>query len=490
MKLYLNELAPWERKSEYLHHVQLGKNVKLQTAILKDAIQNNTKAQLVSATTIIASQQRLNEGIADLNQGMVRIEDGLEGLRSTLEWGISEVIWQIEQNREVLKSIIEVLMAPLNTQAKERRRRAEEAYANGWIEDAEDEFLESEKLNKFDFSIHISLGMTYLFHLVDKEKALEYFIKAEKYARPKSDYYTSFALLYQALIKRDTGHLAEAERLSSEAIRISPDLVEAKYQNAQYNALLGNTAKAVSRLKESIIVDKNYCLKACNDLAFDGIRNEVEALLKDLRALTKSKVEHILGRINKSLINFKEFASRLSNTINITLDSENLERTLDKVTRLLERNSYFDGLDALALLAGLQEQPKNLYESIMAQLKSSESQCKSKIDDIKNNAIRKTESSLSLFRNIIIGGIAAGILLGIVIYFSELSKGRDIGQHPISAAIMWGSVLMLTAYKVIKGPVINSSRNHTNKETNRLEEKIAAIKEWQSQLQIDFDANY
>ncbi len=58
----------------------------------------------------------------------------------------------------MLKSILEILMALLNTQAKERRKRAEEAFANGWIDDADEDFLESEKLNKFNLSIHINLG--------------------------------------------------------------------------------------------------------------------------------------------------------------------------------------------------------------------------------------------------------------------------------------------------------------------------------------------
>ena len=40
MKLYLNELAPWERKKEYYHTIQLGKDVRSQT----EAIDRQTKA--------------------------------------------------------------------------------------------------------------------------------------------------------------------------------------------------------------------------------------------------------------------------------------------------------------------------------------------------------------------------------------------------------------------------------------------------------------
>lgn len=189
MMLYSNELAPWEKKNNYFQHVQLGKDIKSQTVILQDAINNQTRAQLANSSAIIASADRIEKDLDELSFGIDRIEQGIESLQATFEWGISEVVWQIEQNREVLQNILKVLMNPLDTQAKERRKRAEEAYSYGWIDDAEEEFLASEKLNKFDFAIHISLGMIYLFHKVDKNKALECFEKAIKYAKPKSAYY-------------------------------------------------------------------------------------------------------------------------------------------------------------------------------------------------------------------------------------------------------------------------------------------------------------
>lgn len=203
MALYLNELAPWERKDEYHRTIQLGKDVRTQTEVISNSTKAMMATQIASTNAIIASQERTNAGIDRVAYGIERIEEGIYGLQAAFEWGISEVVWQIEQNREVLKSILEVLMAPLDTQAKERRKRAENAYSNGWIDDAEEEFLESEKLNRYDFAIHISLGMIYLFSKIDKEKALEYFEKAIRYARPESNYHTSYALLYKGLIMRD-----------------------------------------------------------------------------------------------------------------------------------------------------------------------------------------------------------------------------------------------------------------------------------------------
>ena len=60
-----------------------------------------------------------------MNYGVERVEQGINELRAAFEWGISEVVWQIEQNRKYLRNILEVLMAPLDTRARERRRRAE-----------------------------------------------------------------------------------------------------------------------------------------------------------------------------------------------------------------------------------------------------------------------------------------------------------------------------------------------------------------------------
>ena len=116
-------------------------------------------------------------------------------------------------------------------------------------------FTDIESQIKNDFSIYMSLGIISLFHKIDKNKALGYFDKAARYVRLHSDYYTNYALLYQALIKRDFGLIEEAEKCSSEAIKLSPGLTDAKYQNAQYNALLDRPEKAIPLLRKVIKED-------------------------------------------------------------------------------------------------------------------------------------------------------------------------------------------------------------------------------------------
>ena len=351
MKSYSDELAPWEKRQEYYNNIQLGKNVWEQTRAINKQTKAMIASQIASTSAIIASQDRISEGIDVLSLGVSRVADGIYELRSAFEWGISEVIWQIEQNRGVLERILEALMEPLNTQAEERRKRGEKAYARGWIDDAEEEFLESERLNKFDFSVHISLGMIYLFRKIDKNKALSYFEKAIKYAKPDSPYHTSYALLYKALIKFDFGEVDDAEKCTAEAIALSPNFTEALYQNAQYNAQLNNEVKSISNLKEAIKKDKYYCIKAHNDPLFDPIRKKVNQLFKILRDEEKQDAENLHSRISdqysKSYPIIEELSKESFTDFSTSVEKANyIYDRIKRLRKLIARNSYFDYLEA------------------------------------------------------------------------------------------------------------------------------------------------
>lgn len=370
MALYLNELTPWERKNEYYHAIQLGEDVRIQT----EAINNSTKAmvatQIASTNAIIASQERINKGIDKFAYGIERVEEGIYGLQAAFEWGISEIVWQIEQNREVLKSILEVLMAPLDTQAKERRKRAENAYSNGWIDDAEEEFLESEKLNRYDFAIHISLGMIYLFSKIDKEKALEYFEKAIKYARPESNYHTSYALIYKGLIMRDYERIEEAEKCTAEAVELSPGFAEALYQNAQYNARLKDVQKSLANLVKAIKLDKNYCLKADKDEMFDPIRSEVNKLFERLRDEAINLSINLRRNIEAAIKEANEIIHNSPTFNNSSFNIEGFNTEITEINKLIEGNSYFDGLDVQPKAKSLIESAKGYFSGIANKIES------------------------------------------------------------------------------------------------------------------------
>ncbi len=200
---------------------------------LSSEVNRITTAQLQAADRVIVSQERIKAGIDKVALETRGIVDGIEGLASMFEWGFAELVWQLEHQREILKNILRVLQAPLDTQAKELRRRAEKAYKNGWIDDALEDFLKSEKKNKYDFAVHISLGHIHFFEKKNPETALKYYEKAVKYATPVSLYHASFALLHTGLIKYLQGCFQEAYEAALKAKELYTNLYEAHFQCAQ-----------------------------------------------------------------------------------------------------------------------------------------------------------------------------------------------------------------------------------------------------------------
>lgn len=380
-------LTSWQQRNQYYKIVELGKTSTDQAEIISKSSQNMIKAQMDSANSIVASNERIEEGISDLGYSINEVANGIFGLKAAFEWGISEVIWQIEQTRHTLKDILEVLNAPLDTQAKELRKRAEKAYANALHDDALIDFLESENKNRYDFSVHISIGMIYLFHLKNRDKALEYFEKAIKYARAESPYHTSYALLYKGLIYRDLGRLTDAEQCSSKAIEYSPEFLEAWYQNAQYNSQLGNFDNGLISLEKAIRNDRNYALKSDQDILFNPMRKKVGNLIISLRDDAYVHIHNLLNIITRSIKCIDDALRIYGGDDKLSSGKKEFEGNVSAIKGFIDRNSYFDALDGLrnakdlipkvkSILYGIENKLDNEIKLMQKDLNEKITECK------------------------------------------------------------------------------------------------------------------
>jgi len=309
--------------------------VSYQTAIILNT-------QIKVANRIIVSQTRISSGIDETTLGVDRLSDGLESLAAAFDWGFSELIWQLEQQREVLTTILERLELPLDTQAKELKKRAEKAYRNGWFDDALEDFLESEKKNRYDFTVHQYLGNIYFFEKKMLETALKYYEKAVKYATPESSYYTSFALIHIALIKYLQEDFQKAYVATSKAIEISPNFYEAHFQHARYCAILGRYDEAIAHLRKVIAADRYYCIKVDLEKDFHVMKKQLLLLFVELRDTAQYEAERELMQAYELV----QIAA-LQDAYNYASDSFGLTKTrLNEAEAFFRRNSYFDYLDA------------------------------------------------------------------------------------------------------------------------------------------------
>ncbi len=297
------------------------------------------ESQVEAANAIIVSQDRIADKI---DIATIEITEGFQELRATFDWGFTELIWQIEQEREVLKDILKVLQAPLDTQAKELKKRAEYAYQNDWIDDALKDFLESEKKNRYDFTIHQNLGNIYLFKKKDPDRALAYYEKAVKYATPKSPYYTSVSLLHKGLVNYLQKDFKEAYKATLKAIELSPDYYEAHYQHAQYCASLGKYNEAIKHLKKAIVEgDKYYCVKAESEKDFDVMKEQLKSLFKELQINAQNQVTFELGEAAR-LIDIAKSSYNIPLIDNLKVAQSKLQ----EAAIFIEKGSLFDCHDA------------------------------------------------------------------------------------------------------------------------------------------------
>ncbi|MBS1257884.1 MAG: hypothetical protein MAG551_00937 [Candidatus Scalindua arabica] len=170
MDTYIDKLAPWEKRRAYYKDIKPGNKIVEVKEALKKQTRKMISAIIAPAESIISSQKAKVDVVHDIEYDIKSIGQGMRGLKAAFEWGISDVVWLIEKDREDLKRIITATSGVSNKQIDALRGKAEGAYASGKLDDALVYFTELEPQTVKDFSVCISLGIIYLFHKIDKKR--------------------------------------------------------------------------------------------------------------------------------------------------------------------------------------------------------------------------------------------------------------------------------------------------------------------------------
>ena len=470
MDSYVKELAPWEKKREYYSCLQLGKDVNELKQMLKNQVKEMITNQITSASNVIVSKEIAKDVADDFAYKIDDIEQGYFGLKASFEWGISDIVWRIELDKIDLKEAMRIVYATLDMKQKELKNEAENAYISGKIDEANEYFLLLLKNTKTDFSAYISLGIIYLFHKINKEKALGFFKDAVDYSRFQSAYHTSYALLYMALIKRDFGLIEEAEKLSLQAMRLSPKFTEALYQNAQYNALLGVHDKAIPLLREVIKRDIVYCLKVNNEEDFNGIETQVNEMFGEIRdekvKIADDKLKKMVEDVD-SMDSIVKDVKLLGYDISGKLDLETRLEKNKELENMIKNNSIFDAHMANYLILKqdrVLQQRKNILSTA----------CQEIMNKLVNKAKELSDSMLKEKKNSGMIRFFIYLLLGqIVIIPAGLAIGGAYGIYMIGETCLFALCVYLNAiaprskWKII---------NNVQREMGKMEKALSRIK--------------
>jgi tetratricopeptide (TPR) repeat protein len=295
---------------------------------------------------LIASQDEMTavmqHGFGAVTYGLEQISGGMQALRADFDWAMGAVLWKMEMQQATLRDILSILQSPLQGEAKELRQRAEDAYLNGWYEEALLDFLTSEQKNYQDFAVHQAIGNIYLYRQqpLNLEKAREYYLKAGKYATPRSAYHAALGYLYAGFVcylQRDD---AAALQHSRRALELYPSLIEAFYNHAKFAAAAAQPELAIPALETAIRANRDFAVKAYADADFENIASDVTGLMERLRSEARQQAEAQWFPLRTEI---KRYSIAPSEKIFIRQQAE--------IETLLAQDTYFGYLDVLPKIA-------------------------------------------------------------------------------------------------------------------------------------------
>lgn len=363
--------------------------VKSSSKALEVRVSDQTKA-------LVASNQQLAREFGS----------GFNSINSTLEWGFNRLEYVLQDvnasidslhadfnysmgllleevhihNRLLtdllgkLDAIHKTLESPTLTQAREFYHIGCERLSKGLLDKALDAFTEAEKKNDTDFFTQFHIGKLYLYgiddddNVLDLQKAKKHLLLAARFAKAEITVDSTFArfaaeaLLHASIaiyaqlgeknILGDTTKtkelLEEAKRLTSEAVRLHPQLSESFYHTAKYSALLNEPQVAIPNLETAITADRDYAVKVDIDHAFDPIRPHVLALLSKLKDAKRIESQDKLKQANQLLTEVSPWHPEESGSL--ATQFSKCKDDLIKAQSHFDSGTYFGFLDAILLL--------------------------------------------------------------------------------------------------------------------------------------------
>ena len=267
---------------------------------IERAISSNTSA---AELTYQGGQTR---GLRPMSQKFGAIRSGfVQGMgrfNDTLVLASGEVC-------SVLDKINGDLSNPFLEKSRKLYRRALLNYSKGFYEEAVEDLDKAIEINKTDYIAWFLLGKTYLFGagefscVIDPDAAIRSFTTAAKYIKPdiaghhKARLTAAEILFHLGLArqtkakdsafkqntKEDAKLAADAKRAYDQSWACSNEMLEALYNSARYDIILGDEKAALEKLQTVIQKDPGYAEESMRDSDFAPLYGDIPRMVGLLR---------------------------------------------------------------------------------------------------------------------------------------------------------------------------------------------------------------
>jgi len=336
---------------------------------MTDQIKGMSTDLVASQTTLARTYQQGLSGVSNqLDQGFSGVSRELGQMTAAFSFGLSRVSnglnvmahslnFMSDAICKRLDALHNIANNPLLTQTQELYRRALVNYNKGFFEEALDDVKQAIEKYKTDYMSWFLMGHIYAFgegefsNVINLEQAINAFTQAAKYNSPNvtasqdarllaaeiyfywgtAQYLQSKTLLKTGKKEESAEMLAGALTSFGKSFQYSDKMLEALFNSARCKVIQNQKNAAIADLEKLFLLDRNYCLRVCNDNDFTGIKNEIEALISKMRHRVFIEAEPKYNKI-KSLI-------AECNTMNISTYSYEVP------SQFTEKLPYFDVMD-------------------------------------------------------------------------------------------------------------------------------------------------
>ena len=388
---------PWKENSDlfesYLNYSRDTTLVKYGADTVGQYINQASKEQVKAINqlgqAIGKGMNVLSNQMSDIGRGMNVLSNQMSDINETLVFLNRNMDIQIEQQKLsnlLLQNIAEILRVP--DSEKERQHSIElgiKFFVNACKDedlfaDALEELLKAESLMKQDYFVLHRIGCIYLYaeKYINPEKALEYFLRAAKYASVESD--IKAARLANALTNNLNTVNSDINNSEKQIGLLAAD----SYEKAAFAAyILGNFSDAVNYQSKALKFNEVAQYRFL--LAKYQVRNgEISAGVKNLdQCIDEEPIFAIAPFKEIDLINEPEVLNLISNK-NQEIDNE--------INKLRVRWENVGSTEAANVIKELTELSPKSYEIKISQFKAFEK----KANEINKN-IGATESEIDAF---------------------------------------------------------------------------------------------
>jgi len=230
-------------------------------------------------------------------EGTEDIVNSINSAASYLRNELSDIKWSLTQLNDNTAKILDVILNSLDNESRQYFQQGVKSYNSNELDIAKECFEKALNADKTNSFVYQYLGFISAAQK-NPELAIRNFELASKFA--PDDSHKALAFSHLAHCKYSLGNYQEAAELSGRAASISQGKARFFFEHAGYCTKAGQTELGLANLKEAIKKDWLYFTIADGNKMFDPAREEVSALLEDLRAKEKSRAVKLTAYLNIS----------------------------------------------------------------------------------------------------------------------------------------------------------------------------------------------